>query len=76
MPAGDLAIELHLPVSLVAEQVRHLVETGLLGLMANPEGISLTKPPELISNQRGPGCHPPRTCRRCDGLAGYRGHCP
>ncbi len=49
MPAGDLAIELHLPVSLVAEQVRHLVETGLLGLMANPEGISLTKPPELIS---------------------------
>ncbi|MCE3222640.1 MAG: Ribonuclease [Nitrospira sp.] len=45
----ELAIELHLPVSLVEEQVQHLVETGQLGLMAKPEGISLAKPPELIS---------------------------
>lgn len=45
---GELAIELRLPVSLVEEQVQHLVEAGLLGLMAKPEGISLTKPPELI----------------------------
>ena len=45
----ELAIHLHLPVSLVEEQAQHLVEAGLLGLMAKPEGISLTKPIELIS---------------------------
>jgi membrane protein len=45
----ELAIHLHLPVSLVEEQVQHLAEAGLLGLMAKPEGISLTKPIELIS---------------------------
>jgi len=45
----ELAVELHLPVSLVEEQVEHLEEAGLLGLMAKPEGISLTKPPELIT---------------------------
>jgi membrane protein len=45
----ELAIQLHLPVSLVEEQVQHLAEAGLLGLMAKPEGISLTKPIELIS---------------------------
>ncbi len=44
----ELAIELHLPVSLVEEQVAHLVEAGLLGLMAKPEGVSLAKPPEFI----------------------------
>ncbi len=44
----ELAIELHLPISLIEEQVQHLVETGLLGLMAQPEGVSLAKPPELI----------------------------
>jgi membrane protein len=45
----ELAIELNLPVSLVNDQVDHLVEYGLLGLMNKPEGISLIKPPELIS---------------------------
>ena len=45
----ELAIELNLPVSLVEEQVDHLVEYGLLGLMHKPEGVSLIKPPELIS---------------------------
>jgi membrane protein len=45
----ELAIELNLPVSLVEEQVDHLVENGLLGLMSKPEGVSLMKPPELIS---------------------------
>ncbi len=49
MSADDLAVELHLPISLVTEQVGHLADTGLLGFMAKPEGISLTKPPELIS---------------------------
>ncbi len=45
----ELAIELNLPVSLVEDQVDHLVESGLLGLMHKPEGVSLIKPPELIS---------------------------
>jgi membrane protein len=45
----ELAIEVNLPVSLVEEQVDHLVEDGLLGLMSKPEGVSLMKPPELIS---------------------------
>ncbi|WHZ24505.1 MAG: hypothetical protein OJF47_003617 [Nitrospira sp.] len=47
----EIAIELHLPVSLVEEQVERLTEAGLLGLMVKPKGISLTKPPELISVQ-------------------------
>jgi membrane protein len=46
---SELAIELNLPVSLVHDQVDHLVEYGLLGLMNKPEGISLIRPPELIS---------------------------
>ncbi len=45
----ELAIELNLPVSLVEEQVDHLVEDGLVGLLNKPEGVSLIKPPELIS---------------------------
>ncbi|MGZ8393804.1 MAG: YhjD/YihY/BrkB family envelope integrity protein [Nitrospira sp.] len=49
MGIDALAIELRLPVSLIEEQVQHLVEAGLLGLMAKPEGVSLTKPIELIS---------------------------
>jgi membrane protein len=46
---NELAIELRLPVSLVEEQVQHLIEAGLVGLMTRPEGVSLTKPIELIS---------------------------
>ncbi len=45
----ELAIELNLPVSLVEEQVDHLVEDGLVGLLNKPEGVSLIRPPELIS---------------------------
>ena len=45
----ELAIGRHLPVSLVEEQVQHLVEAGLLGLMAQPEGVCLAKPPEHIA---------------------------
>lgn len=37
------------PGSLIEEQIQHLIEAGLLGLMARPEGVSLTKPLELIS---------------------------
>lgn len=46
---SELATELSLPVSLVEEEVDRLVERGLLGHMANPEGVSLVKAPELIS---------------------------
>lgn len=45
----ELAIELNLPGSLVEEQVEQLVAQGLLGRIAEPEGVSLVKPPELIS---------------------------
>jgi membrane protein len=44
-----LAMELHLPVSLIEEQVQHLTDAGLLGLMAQPEGVSFMKPIEHIS---------------------------
>jgi len=44
----ELAIELHLPISLVEEQVEQLVKQGFLGRIAEPEGVSLVKPPELI----------------------------
>ena len=47
--ASDLAMELNLPVSLVEDEVDHFVEYGLLGLMNKPDGVSLIKPPELIS---------------------------
>ena len=49
LPVQDLTIEHRIPASLVEEQVQHLVEAGLLGVMAHPEGITLAKPPELIS---------------------------
>lgn len=45
----ELAVDLNLPVSLVEDQVDHLVEYGLVGLMHKPEGVSLIKAPELIS---------------------------
>jgi membrane protein len=47
--SSELAIELNLPVSLVEEQVERLTEAGLIGVMNEPEGVSLIKPPELIS---------------------------
>ena len=44
-----LAVALHLPVSIIEEQVQHLTDAGLLGLMAQPEGVSFMKPIEHIS---------------------------
>ncbi|HJY82594.1 MAG TPA: YhjD/YihY/BrkB family envelope integrity protein [Candidatus Binatia bacterium] len=46
---SELALELHLPVSLVEEQVENLVESGWIGVMHEPKGVSLLTPPELIS---------------------------
>jgi membrane protein len=45
----EMAIELNLPISLVKDEVDQLVEHGLLGLMAKPDGVALIKPPELVS---------------------------
>ncbi len=47
--APALASELNLPVSIVEEQVEQLVEQGLLGRMTAPEGVTLVKPPDLVS---------------------------
>ena len=45
---SELAVELNLPVSLVEEQVKHLVEQRFVGVLEEPSGLSLIKPPELI----------------------------
>lgn len=45
---SDLAVKLNLPDALVIEQLDRLVEAGVVGLMKEPEGVSLIKPPELI----------------------------
>jgi membrane protein len=47
--SSELAAELDIPVSLVEEEVDQLVQAGLMGRVAEPEGLSLIKPPELIS---------------------------
>ncbi|WP_447978591.1 YhjD/YihY/BrkB family envelope integrity protein [Candidatus Nitrospira bockiana] len=44
----ELASDANLPVSVVEEQVDDLVEQGLLGRLAEPDGIGLVKPPESI----------------------------
>jgi membrane protein len=46
---SELAIELNLPLSLVEEQVEHLIECGFVSRLNEPEGINLMKPAELIS---------------------------
>jgi len=47
--SNELAGELDIPVSLVEEEVDQLLQAGLLGRVAQPEGLSLLKPPELIA---------------------------
>jgi len=44
-----LASELGLPPAIVEERVTELVDQGILARMAEPEGIGLLKPPELIA---------------------------
>ncbi|MGC4097733.1 MAG: YhjD/YihY/BrkB family envelope integrity protein [Nitrospira sp.] len=45
----ELATELNVPLSLVEEQVEQLVHSGLVGRLQEPAGVSLIKPPDLIS---------------------------
>ena len=47
--SSELAAELDIPASLIEEEVDQLVLAGLLGKVAQPEGLSLLKPPELIA---------------------------
>jgi membrane protein len=46
---SDLAVKLQLPDALVVEQLDRLVEAGVVGILKEPDGVSLIKPPELIS---------------------------
>jgi membrane protein len=48
LPMTELAQELGLPPSVVEERVIELVEQHLLARVAEPEGIALIKPPELM----------------------------
>ena len=49
LPLTDLANELRLPPSIIEERITELVDHGLLARMAEPEGVGLFKPPELIA---------------------------
>ncbi|HXV67759.1 MAG TPA: YhjD/YihY/BrkB family envelope integrity protein [Nitrospira sp.] len=45
----ELAMKLNLPDALVAEELERLVEAGMIGIMKEPEGVGLIKPPEQIT---------------------------
>ena len=47
--ASELALKLNLPDALIAEELEQLLDAGMVGMMKEPEGVSLIKPPELIS---------------------------
>ncbi len=44
----ELSSELHMPLSLVEEEVERLVGNGFVGRLQEPEGVSLIKSPDLI----------------------------
>lgn len=44
----ELSNELNIPLSLVEEEVEHLIENGFVGRLQRPEGVSLIKSPDLI----------------------------
>jgi membrane protein len=48
LPMTELAQELGLPPSVVEERVIELIEQHFLARVAEPEGIALIKPPELM----------------------------
>ncbi|HEX5646408.1 MAG TPA: YhjD/YihY/BrkB family envelope integrity protein [Nitrospira sp.] len=45
----ELALKLNLPDTLVAEELDRLVDCRLVGMLKEPDGVSLLKPPELVS---------------------------
>ena len=46
---SELALKLNLPDALVLDELDRLIEAGMIGIIKEPEGVSLIKPPELIS---------------------------
>ena len=46
---SELAVKLNMPDSLVEEEVIRLTDAGIIGMMKEPEGVSLVTPPEMIS---------------------------
>jgi len=46
---SELAVKLNLPDALVMDELDRLIQAGMIGLIKEPEGVSLIKPPELIS---------------------------
>ncbi len=44
----QLSSELNIPLSLVEEEVERLIDNGFVGLLQEPEGVSLIKAPNLI----------------------------
>ncbi|MDH5641935.1 MAG: YihY family inner membrane protein, partial [Nitrospira sp.] len=48
MPS-ELALKLNLPDALIAEELERLLDAGMVGMMKEPDGVTLIKPPELIS---------------------------
>lgn len=47
--SSELSLKLNLPDALVSEELERLTEAGMIGIIKEPEGVSLIKPPELIS---------------------------
>lgn len=48
-PPSELALKLNLPDALILDELDRLIEAGMIGMIKEPEGVSLIKPPELIS---------------------------
>lgn len=44
----ELSSELNMPLSLVEEEVERLIESGFVGRLQEPQGVSLIKSPDLI----------------------------
>lgn len=48
---SQLAVQLNLPDALVMDEVDRLIAAGMVGMVKEPEGVSLIKLPELITAQ-------------------------
>jgi len=46
---SELALKLNLPDALILDDLDRLIEAGMIGMIKEPEGVGLIKPPELIS---------------------------
>ncbi len=46
---GDLASEVDAPLSLVEDLLDEFIDTGVLGRMVEPQGVTLVRPPESVT---------------------------